>query len=89
MDTTNNMIAVINEIPVAKPSIPSIRLNILMMVNIHICVNINDKNGEIVGAIDFVNIIRRVMKFEEEERKQHYFQKSQEDSDDDLDDLSD
>ena len=36
-----------------------------------------DKDGQVVGSIDFISIVRQVVKFEEEERKAFYFQHHQ------------
>ena len=33
-----------------------------------------DKDGNVVGSVDFMSIVRQVVKFEEEERKSYYFQ---------------
>ena len=60
-DTKNNTIAVRNEMPTAKPSIPSIILNILMITNIHTWVTKNDvivlKN---IGLIFEGNVINSI-----------------------------
>ena len=52
-ETKNNMMDVKQEIPTARPSIPSIMLNILIIIIIQTCVMINDIIGEKKIGVEF------------------------------------